>query len=753
MKSNRRTEKFVMVCYRALLCVMFFCCVLIMTGTISTAYNNVFEELLSSSLRIVLPILLASMICIFLILFYRWLDGLRKSQLIVCSVILFFIMAGAFTVVLTNFSTVPNTDAMKVQDFSEYLAATGETKVISGMPWSSYYQYVSNNYFITILYVWFFRFLKIAGIDSVNRSLQIMAVLGIMLSSLFMYMIGIRIGGICKAVKILTLCVMNPLYYLLVLWTYTNVYSIPFTIAVVYFGICVYQEERSFYRLVYCSFSVLCAVVGLSIRGTAAFPLIALVISAFLWMLKKKKRNVVFLQYLFVGILVGGIAYAGISGLENSYFSELSGSNYPATHYLMLGSHKEGKVNSADVALSKSYDTTEEIREVTLQKIIENYKSFGLTEYIDFLYRKLVTSWCYGDGGDLLKKIGQDTKQTKLYSWILGDRSDVYQLYAYAFRSANIFLMLIALADMLGKRDRNPYQFLFLLTFFGGILFHCFWEVKATYQMPFVYFMLLIGTDGGNILAKNLGGIRLSAPKRKSSLPIYSFLACILVFCISSYHTMVYTRVTLHDWSVCNISTKTSNRVSPEEGVSTITQEFYTSKSFNRIVILAEVDEEAEDSAGSYLLSLLGEDGQTIFETVLYAADIPSNGEIVVDTGEICPDGREKYTIRLENLQESSETMYFLKFNNTTMDIYEGALTVNDEEWNYDLYLRVYREYQSMWCSKKVGLLINGGIFAGAVLLCLWMQLSLDGRKMKPGQGISHAKHGMPTPRNRRLGA
>lgn len=59
---------------------------------------------------------------------------------------------------------------------------------------------------------------------------------------------------------------------------------------------------------------------------------------------------------------------------------------------------------------------------------------------------------------------------------------------------------------------------------------------------------------------------------------------------------------------------------------------------------------------------------------------------------------------------------------------------VNGETRNNDLYLRVYRQYQSMWCSKKVGLLINGGIFFAAVLLYLWMHLGGGmGRKKEDG--------------------
>ncbi len=312
--------------------------------------------------------------------------------------------------------------------------------------------------------------------------LLLLTILGIMTAVLFMYLIGVRIGGIRTGAKILALCVLNPIYYVLVLWVYTNVISIPFMMAVIYFGVCMYQEKRRGYWIFACVLEGISSAVGYFIRPTAVIPLIAFVICAVLWAVKCKENVRRLVKYSIVCVIMAALVFSGISKLNDRFFSSVTDENFPVTHWLMMGSHGEGMHNYPDVNYTKSFETKKEKTHATVKKLISHYKEHGQAELVSFFYDKLVFSWSFGDGIEIIPKVSQDLKQTKLHSWIMGNRMDLFRLYCYAFRIANMILILIALWDLLKMKGIDAYQFVFVLSLFGGMLFYCLWRLRVPIQ-------------------------------------------------------------------------------------------------------------------------------------------------------------------------------------------------------------------------------------------------------------------------------
>ena len=113
-----------------------------------------------------------------------------------------------------------------------------------------------------------------------------------------------------------------------------------------------------------------------------------------------------------------------------------------------------------------------------------------------FEQKKLMVSWCYADGGDLIEKISQDQKNTPLYTWILGSRFDLFRAYCYGFRISNMAFLCLALWRLLKRKKEDILQVFWAVSILGGILFYCYLGKKSSYGMPFVMLFLLLGMAG-----------------------------------------------------------------------------------------------------------------------------------------------------------------------------------------------------------------------------------------------------------------
>ncbi len=709
MKNGKRN--FALGAQKLIVAVTLVFCLIIFIGTIGLEETNIFTDVFSPAMRFLLLILLSGTICLLLTVFFHLVDSWNHRQLVIASLILFGIMALIFVFMLVNFECVPFTDALNVQDTALYFAESGVNTFSEDSPHTVYYGQYGNNNLMTICFAYFFRFLNALGIDSVYLPLSIVASVGILLATLFTYLIGIRIGGMRKSVKILVLCVLNPLYYLLVLWVYSTVLSIPLMMAVLYFGICAYQAKAERTRIIYCVLTVCISVIGYFIRPTVLIPFIALVCCAFVLFTKERKLLRRFWKSAVVCLLAGVLLFEGIEALNDSWFSSVSEKNFPITHWFMVASHGNAQNNNADTTFTRSFETKEEKTEATWQKTIENYESYSLPELAVFMAEKVMMNWSHGDGGDLYTRFSQETKQTSLTSWILGERSDFVRLYCYSYWLTTIFLLILTLVKMLKSKKLLPYSFLFALTFFGGLLFYLFWELKGTYSLPFLYVMLLLAEEGEEAVSERLSARNKKTRNRHTRFAVAAGLLCTFCLLVNSCYTMTHTDLQLHDYSVQSSPGLDSVEKISYESSLVLTQEFYVSKTFDTIVLAGKADKSETEEAVIYRFRLLNENGVEIYAEEISGSDISENGMITVRTGDVTPNGEEKYIVQIESEDNSENGIQFYQRDNYYLDMFKGTLTVNGETRQNDLWLQVYEEYTASWCPLSMGILLNGGWF------------------------------------------
>ncbi len=711
--------------YRILLAVMTLLCIFIGAGAVIYAQDRVFTQVLSSSLRLFFPLLLAVAICVFLVLLYRVLDRLGQRQLIAVSVIMLCVMLGIFLIIFMNFRVVPTTDALNVQDTALFLAKTGKVPITLHSPHGEYFARYANNYFLVVILRCYFKLCLILGIQDMYWPLILLSFAALMTSVVFMYLTGVLLGGVRRGAKILALCVLNPLYYLLVLWVYTNVLSIPFTIAGIYFSLRVYRAKSAHSRGVFCVLTAIVAVFGYYIRATSMIPIVAVAICAFLWGLRGKKRRMLrVLKCAVLCAVVSLVLFHAVAKVNDWHFSEVSDGRFPITHWIMMASHGNGKHNIKDVNYTMQFETVQEKSAAALRKTIENYKSMTATGLASFMYEKLLTTWSFGDGGDLLSKVSQDNKMTELYSWLIGSQSDLFREYCYAFRIATIFLILVAIWNLSGKKEIDSAQFVFLLSLFGGILFYCFWEVKATYSLPFVYIMLLIAAQGADALVQSVPDMQDRLRGKGCYAALTSFM-CAMGICVWFYNGIVNSNVTLQDWTLNGKMETSIGTIFPDGKELELAQEIYASKPFNHITLAGKVDKAAIKAGDSAQLTICDASGQTVFERTIEAKELEGKGYLTIETGKITPRGRERFVINITKSDDCQGEMYFRCRTNKYLDIYDGVLTVNGERHRSDLFLQVYNEYEGPWCSVKIARVLFVAMVFAILLLYFWMYMDI----------------------------
>lgn len=722
---------------RVIIAMTLICSILVLTGTVWTARRSLFRKLDFPAAETALLLLSSVLLCGLILFIYSMLDRWQEKQLKIYLLAAGAVMLLIFGVVLSNFSPVPYTDAANIQEGALYFVKHPDCVPIPvDAPQARYYGRFANNNFLTILYIYFFRFLAFIGITDVQRPLQAAGALGLILSSVLLYLTAAKLKGMRAGAKLFTLCVLNPLYYLLPLWPYTNVFCIPFMAGVVYFGICLYRARSMRSRILFGMAEAVCAAVGYLIRPIAIFPLIALIVCAVCRVLVDPKSVRHLIRCALPCVIAGAILFSGANAVSRKYFSSVSGENFPITHWLMMGAHGDGALNKDDVSFTRSFATKEEKKQATLERMISYYKDFTLSEYAVFWYKKLCKTWAQGDGGDLGRKISQDRMLTDLYPWVVSDRSDAFRMYCFAYWQAVWFLIIVLLFRLLKSCEMGGYSRVFAVTLFGGFLFYTFWEAKGSYSLPFLTTMLPLASEGADRLTERLPRLGRKLHNRYGKCAVAAGLGIAAVICIGGYQMMTAKKIAYSDWSICSGAASVYARnIHPGAPADEIRQEFYAEKSFDHIRLEMIADKEARKTKANYQMEIKNEADETLYISDIYADDAHKGSQVTVEIPEIVPKGREKFILRLVRNPENAGGMYFRRRPTQYLDVYEGKLFADQKEETADLMMSVWREYQRPWCSEMAAALLDGAIFAAAALFLLRLYFENRVPLQKSGDG------------------
>ena len=619
----------------------------------------------------------------FLFIIFKYINILKYKYIPIviiscCVFILIFQL-----IIICNFNVAPITDSYMVCDHALMLASGKINSIDSDIPYFAKY---GNNYFVTILLSGVFSIFSQLNIENFTVAMSLFNTLFIDLALFFSFMTVFKLYGIRKACKFLIFSAMTPMLYVLIPWSYTCTFSMPFLMGILYFGISLKDEARTghiFFKSLMIGFL---SVVGFFIRPTSAIALIALAICFLIHLISDTSNFKRSSLMLISVILCSAFIFLGCKILLNK-FTEDNSQTFPPTHWIMMGLHGDGSFSSEDETYTAGFLSREEKINANLSEIKATIKDYGIPGLLEHFGKKLRVTWTDGTYG-YNTRVMQNTQYTPLYKYLAHGKTDFFVLYCQIFAAASYFCCIYSIIYAL-KKYRIQKLFLIILTLFGGICFYILWESKNAYAIPFLPLIYILACDGIDSILET--DIKYKFTAARSFTRIMPFCICVTILTMIIKYP-VYTKETkTHIEPV--IYSYTTQLLRYEETAGDLVQEFYANGAFNTITIKCK----ASDGTSTYNI-YLEESGRTVYSEEISDSDITRDGFIKLSFPRIEPEGVQKYILKIIANSESGSISWGHRYADA-IDNYKGTCYLDNLKKTYDLYLQVYDQYSAPYIS------------------------------------------------------
>ena len=468
-----------------------------------------------------------------------------------------------------------------------------------------YFARYSNNNFFTILLFYLFKFLNGIGIKCYTEVLFVINTVMIDLAGVFTIKL---VKNERAKVILLLLCALCPTTYVWILYIYTNTFSMPFIMGLLYFGVKGLREEKqSIFNI------TLGGTIGFLIRPTTIIPMIALVISITMFVKKWKIR------ILSIGVLAAVFCVLTVTasfGMKGNLVEPDNSRAFPFTHWVMMGVNEKqnGFVNLPDIKYSNSFSTKTEKMTGEWSKIQKRVKKMGVGGYAKLLMKKTAIVWGIGtDDFQMYNVCGEDVPD--FYQYICGDKKSILMIWCQVIRGVTILMAFIECIFLLLRR-RKKERFVYALTILGAILFLMLWETNKKYSICFMPLLLLLDCYGlmstvqyGRIVKKKMSEkVAKNAQIAMGTIVIALSALLIVLGVVDCYqlknekkaNRRTNIRIEAHSMDYEKLAAKGE----------TIIQSFVTDRDFNEIQVTIKKSNLVEK--GSYEFELTDEKGQVI---------------------------------------------------------------------------------------------------------------------------------------------
>ncbi len=623
----------------------------------------------------------------FLLLIKKWfgiIDGLSKNRQIVITVVLFLVQ---FVISIWLFACIdyrPNTDSLTDIDTGWFMKDNVLDDANSHVKWLKMYP---NNYFLILV----FKGLAVVGdqigATNITGYLWLVNYFLLFIGIVLAFMCACELSGHKKANKVLSLIVLNPIYYYLAFWVYSSSMSVPLLMGICYVLLKLYHEEKNIRKAGLCLALSVLIILGFQVRVTAVFPVVAFVVIRVLDLFTADKKELgkkeIGARILFaLGVMI--ISFAGIKGI-NSRISDIFGQyqeyNLPTTRWIFVGSHGDGSVkteyedNGFDYSRLFGKDK-EEKSKIYVEGIIYNYKRLGIAGMAKLFANKLRVTF-----SDAFPSV-----VSRAYSGIYSGqvfeilRGDVGEFFAYIYRIIIIFgIFLCAVFCMKSWGDTDRRVSLFVITMFGEMLFYLFWEVKGDYADSLLLLMALIcamGIDRTPCVKKYTDNRIV----RVLGIAVTCAISVAMFVIMTSNAKFTHNRINGDTYSRSDdvLSLEVNDR-------DVLRQTFYSDDAFDKITIRAEAEEKTSD----YVVSLSDESGNILYEKTFDSGDI-KKGKLKLDMDDVVPVSKgSKYQLEIRKDGTEGANIQFFTGDNYFIDSYDGSLIVGDESYVDDLSMKV----------------------------------------------------------------
>lgn len=317
------------------------------------------------------------------------------------------------------------------------------------------------------------------------------AVVCMQLSYFLMYKLSDKIFD-SNPKKLLCMAAMffHPILFVYSCIFYTDVLSMPFVLAAIYFGICAAEEAGKKRFLLFSVLTSIMVGVGFCVKGTVAIAGVALII--YLFFKVNLKRALCFTAAVVIGF--AGIVFAERQIMYSADIVTCKGVErygFPLSHWVMMGLTGRGGYDNDSFMFTYSQPDIHTRNKACREKISNTLNEMGVTSFAKHIFEKLNYTW--SGGAYQLTWQFRDTPDSAAKRFFGGS----IPFLCMAFTAQNILILLMTASFMFSavyRRTDNSY--IVRLTVYGLVLFLLLWETRSRYMINILPLFIVIAVDG-----------------------------------------------------------------------------------------------------------------------------------------------------------------------------------------------------------------------------------------------------------------
>lgn len=678
--------------------------------------------------KILLILTVAILLCAALLLLYRQVRLFSEKQLKRTALISILTLAVGQLIFLFLVKPQLRYDPLKTFDMAVEML---RTHTISSTYETGYFARYTNNYPLTLLTYWFFLLLSKLGVaqSSFMLAAQLVNVACITGSIWLGYLILKELKNRQTAVFYLLICVLCPLSYVWAGFFYTTTLSMPCLMGILYLYLRLPRAKSGRRRILLGAALGLILILGYKLRATAmiAFIAVALCVLLKLWSLRSDfSLKALFRRYASCGaafLLTAVLSLGFWNAAVNRYVAfDYKNTGFPMIHWVMMGARWDGSFDQTDELYTSGFETQEEKIEADKKVLLERIREAGPDGLISLFGRKLLNTWV--DGTDSYQAENSYCTYSKLYNYLLGNKSGPLVIYAQAFRALQMLVIAFTALTALWKfwrKKKQPALLPVQLTLLGGMAFHLLWETNPLYSIGFTFLGLMLLADGLACLAEE----EAAAPAlRMAWLPCVCSCAGLLLLLVFAKKELVETPIEARNYCVDQYQYAGGYDGYVKDYGQTYTQTFTTDRPFNRLS-LRVINPLDGYNQSAFRVKLSREDGTVVYENDRFLSGMVEKHkpyELVLD--DIVPEGPTSYTLEIEpGYIEDENSLEFLSYNTGNYDMYPGGslAIAGEEQKNGDLAFAVYEYEITTYFSIKFYLVLCAGLLLATGLITAGM--------------------------------
>lgn len=306
------------------------------------------------------------------------------------------------------------------------------------------------------------------------------------------------------------LLLVLPLYSTVV---YGNIFGLFFSLLAVCFLFKFYED----YKIRYILLTTISLMIAIIFKSNYEIVMIAILISLSIELIKK--YNVKVLACMILIILGFSISYPLVYSIVEKRTGEEVNEGIPMITYIAMAILKPYSRNSGWYHDSINVETIypgndfdeEKTKQASKETIINRLKEFyhAPKMMIKFYQDKICSTWIepafqtlwWSEPLEVFDGQPQEYKDYILNNELLigilhGDEHKVIITYLDIIEITIFIMSIISLISGIRYGTYDHKNFVLIITFLGGFLFHILWETKSIYVIPFYIMLLPSAADG-----------------------------------------------------------------------------------------------------------------------------------------------------------------------------------------------------------------------------------------------------------------